>query len=196
MKLLIVSDIPDKKYWDFYQPGDLDKFDLILSAGDLPPQYLSFLVTLARCPVFYVHGNHDDCYRDTPPEGCVCIDGKIVEFNGIRILGLGGSARYKQGVNQYTEKEMSKRIHGMRRKITRMGGFDILITHSPAVGLGDGSDHVHRGFECFKNLLDEYRPRYHFFGHQHMNYGRPRARELQYGDTLLINVTKSYEIEV
>ena len=108
MKLLIVPDIPDTKYWEFYQPGDLDTFDLILSAGDLPPQYLSFLVTLARCPVFYVHGNHDDCYRDTPPEGCVCIDGKIVEFDGIRILGLGGSARYKQGVNQYTEKEMSK----------------------------------------------------------------------------------------
>ena len=80
MKLLVLSDELDKKYWDYYKDGDLDQFDLILSAGDLPPQYLSYIVTFARCPVFYIHGNHDDCYEERPPEGCICIDGKIVNY--------------------------------------------------------------------------------------------------------------------
>ena len=35
------------------------EYDLILSCGDLSARYLSFLVTMARCPLLYVHGNHD-----------------------------------------------------------------------------------------------------------------------------------------
>lgn len=196
MKILIVSDVPDKKYWDYFRPGDLDRFDLILSAGDLNPHYLSFLVTFARCPLFYVHGNHDDCYKDIPPEGCVCIDGDIVEYNGIRIMGLGGSMRYKPGVNQYTEEEMAKRIKKMKKKITKNKGFDILLTHSPSLGLGDGEDHVHKGFACFKTLIEQNAPAYHFYGHQHLNYGRGGVREMKYGNTVLINATKSIEIDV
>lgn len=196
MKVLVVSDVPDKKYWDYYKDGVLDSYDLILSAGDLPPQYLSFMVTFARCPVFYVHGNHDDCYADTPPDGCKCIDGDIINFKGVRIMGLGGSARYKPGENQYTEKEMTKRIKKMRRKLRKSRGFDILLTHSPSRGLGDGDDHVHQGFKCFIDLLEEYKPKYHFYGHQHLNYGQGLKRETKYNDTILINATKSVEVEV
>ena len=69
MKILAISDIESKAYWDFYRPGMLDEFDLILSAWDLDPAYLEFLVTMAKCPVFYVHGNHDGRYEQTPPGG-------------------------------------------------------------------------------------------------------------------------------
>lgn len=196
MKVLVVSDVPDKKYWDYYKDGDLDRFDLILSAGDLSPHYLSFLVTLANCPVFYVPGNHDDCYEDTPPEGCTCIDGKIVTFNGIRIMGLGGSRRYKPGKYQYTEQEMMKRIRRMRRTLKRNKGFDILLTHSPSRHLGDGDDIPHHGFWCFRTLLEKYNPRFHLYGHQHLNYGRGTSREMTYCNTTLINVTKSYELDI
>lgn len=195
MKLLVLSDEPDKKYWDYYKDGDLDKFDLILSAGDLPPQYLSYIVTFAKCPVIYVHGNHDDCYEDRPPEGCECVDGDIIECKGIRILGLGGSARYKPGINQYTEAEMQKRIKKMKRKIAKHKGFDILLTHSPAAGLGDGDDHVHKGFQCFRDLMEIHQPKYHFYGHQHLGYGGGGARKLQFGNTILLNATKSIEVD-
>ena len=33
--------------------------DAIISCGDLPASYLTFLVTMANRPLFYVHGNHD-----------------------------------------------------------------------------------------------------------------------------------------
>ena len=82
MKILCVSDEESPALWDHYVPGRLKEYDLILSAGDLNASYLSFLVTMARCPVFYVHGNHDTSYDHRPPEGCDCIGGYLVEYNG------------------------------------------------------------------------------------------------------------------
>ena len=79
MKILCVSDEESPFLWDHYVPGRLKDYDLILSAGDLKASYLSFLVTMARCPVFYVRGNHDASYDSKPPEGCDCIDDYVVE---------------------------------------------------------------------------------------------------------------------
>ena len=62
MKILAVSDVPSDQYYEYFKPGMLDEFDLILSCGDLRPEYLEFLVTMAHCSLVYVHGNHDDSY--------------------------------------------------------------------------------------------------------------------------------------
>ena len=47
MKILIVADEECASLWDYYVPGRLKEYDLILSAGDLKAAYLSF-VLLAR----------------------------------------------------------------------------------------------------------------------------------------------------
>ena len=78
MKILLLSDKEDAYLWDHYRPGRLDGIDLILSCGDLKAEYLSFLVTMGRAPVFYVHGNHDLRYLSEPPEGCDCVEDKLV----------------------------------------------------------------------------------------------------------------------
>ena len=107
MKILVVSDEESPALWDYYVPGRLDEYDLILSCGDLKASYLTFLVTMSRqARLFYVHGNHDEDYLNHPPEGCVCIDDQLVVYNGIRILGLGGCMRYHPGPFQYSEAEM------------------------------------------------------------------------------------------
>ena len=77
VKILTVSDEECAALWDNYVPGRLKEYDLILSCGDLSARYLSFLVTMARCPLLYVHGNHDTNYKQVPPEGCDCIDDHI-----------------------------------------------------------------------------------------------------------------------
>ena len=110
MKILAVSDRESPYYWDFFEQKKLDDIDLILSCGDLDPEYLSFLATFSRGPLLYVHGNHDGKYAELPPEGCICIDNKIYVHQGVRILGLGGSMRYCPGEYQYTEWEMKKRL--------------------------------------------------------------------------------------
>ena len=114
MKILVISDEECPALWEYYVPGRLDGFDLIISCGDLKADYLSFLVTMAKCPVLYVHGNHDGGYDHGPPEGCDCIDDKLLVYNGVRILGLGGCRKYHPGPYQYTEKEMRRRIRKLR----------------------------------------------------------------------------------
>ena len=82
MRILAVSDVESNYYYRFYSAGKLKGFDLILACGDLKPAYLEFLVTMAGCPLYYVHGNHDEGYS-REPEGCVCIDAEY---------GVSGSA--------------------------------------------------------------------------------------------------------
>ena len=196
MKILVVSDEESRKIWDFFEPGMLDKYDLILSCGDLSPRYLSFLVTMSHCDVLYVHGNHDDKYEMMPPEGCICIDGKLVECNGLRILGLGGSIRYREGVNMYTQKEMDRRVRKLWFPLWRKKGFDILLTHAPAEGLNDGPDYPHQGFSAFTKLLDKYEPSYFIHGHMHQSYGGKFKRLDRYQKTTVINGFKTYELDI
>ena len=166
MNILAVADKESKFYWDFYEPGKLENVDLILSCGDLKAEYLDFLTTFAKCPVLYVHGNHDTRYERRKPEGSSCIEDKISVPKGGRILGLGGSIQYNgEPPYQYTEFQMRARFMKLWLQIKLHGGFDILLTHSPALGLGDGADQVHRRFEIFTQLLMRYHPLYHLYVH-------------------------------
>lgn len=196
MKILTVSDEECKALWDYYTPGRLKDYDLIISCGDLKAEYLSFLVTMARCPVLYVHGNHDGRYAAAPPEGCDCIEDEVIVFNGIRILGLGGCRRYHPGPHQYSEREMRLRIRKLKGRIQTLGGVDIVVTHAPPLGLGDADDPAHWGFEALRGLLDEYHPRYLVHGHVHLNYGYNVPREITYHDTTIINATERYVLNI
>ncbi len=192
MKILLVADEPCKALWDYYDGERLKNIDLILSAGDLPPQYLSFLVTFANCPLLYIHGNHDGVYETHKPDGCIDIDGKVYNFQGVRIFGLGGSMLYNDGPHQYTEKGMAWRVKKAKLTLMRSKGFDILLTHAPIRGLNDQDDLPHRGFQVFDTLLDQYHPRYMVHGHVHMNYSYNVPRTIVHKNTTVINAFERY----
>lgn len=194
MKILVVSDKESPYLYDHFDKNKFNDIDLILSCGDLRPSYLSYLVTMINAPLLYVHGNHDDRYRETPPEGCQSIDGKLIDFNGIRILGIGGSRKYRVGIHQYSELQMTLRIANLFPKIKKHQGFDILLSHAPALGLGDGKDLVHTGFPQFNKLIEKFKPKYHFHGHQHLNYG-VNERVLFHNETKIINGYGYYLLE-
>ena len=196
MKILCVSDRESEYLWDYYQPGRLDGVDLVLSCGDLHSQYLSFLVTMRGCPLLYVHGNHDKTYDTRPPEGCLCIEDRLVTAGGLRILGLGGSVLYSGKPHQYTEREMAARIRRLRFALWRAGGVDIVVAHAPMAGYGDGEDYAHQGFSCFLDLVDKYRPRYFIHGHVHAEYVASLQRRRARGDTQIINAYERYILEI
>lgn len=187
MRILVIGDEESKSLWDFYEKSKLEGVDLIISCGDLDPRYLSFLVTLTNVPLLYVHGNHDGKYQDIPPEGCICIEDTVYVYRGIRILGLGGSMRYRPGPHQYTEKQMLSRVRRLRFQLFWHKGFDILVTHAPAYQLNDGRDLPHQGFQVFLRLMEKYRPKFFLHGHVHMSYGRQHKRYDKYRDTHVIN---------
>ena len=187
MRVLAVSDVESRYYYDYYTPGKLAGLDLIVACGDLRREYLEFLVTMANRPLLYVPGNHDDGFSAAPPEGCVCIDGRLHVHEGVRFLGLGGSYRYRQGTNMYTERQMARRIRRLWPSIRMHGGFDVLVTHAPARHVNDFDSLSHRGFECFGELLDRYHPQYFLHGHIHKNYGVSIPQKTVCGATAVIN---------
>lgn len=196
MKILAVSDEECSSLWDHYTPGKLSEYDLIISCGDLKADYLSFLVTMGRAPLLYVHGNHDEGYDIHPPEGCDCIDDCLVIYNGVKILGLGGCKRYHPGKYQYTESEMRRRIKRLRFTLWRAGGVDIVVTHAPPKGLGDRDDPAHLGFQSLVDLIDKYHPQYLLHGHVHLRYDFDSKREREYNHTKILNVSERCVLEL
>ena len=196
MKRLILADVESEWLWNYFEKEKLEGIDLILSCGDLKPQYLSFLASFTKAPVLYVRGNHDDCYEIDPPDGCICIEDSIYNFNGLRIMGLGGSIKYNNGKNQYTQNQMKKRVKRMWFKLMRNHGFDILLTHAPAAGFHEGDDRAHKGFDIFSELIDRYHPKFFIHGHVHKDYSRNFVRQDQIGDTTVINGYERFTLEI
>ena len=153
MRVLAISDEPAPRFYEYYRDGVLADYDLILSCGDLKRNYLEFLVTMARCPLLYVHGNHDESFDTRPPEGCVCVDGQVYVYKGVRILGLGGSHKYRDGSHLYTQSQMDKRLRKLWLPLKKAGGVDVLLTHAPAAGLGDLDSLAHQGFRTFNTII-------------------------------------------
>lgn len=196
--------------------------DLIVACGDLPFDYLEYLVTMLNVPLLFVPGNHDPDLKTKPggidpedftrpfsfsrmrrepagPAGCINADARVFDSAGLRIAGLGGSMRYKPGPNQYTERQMRRRSLWLEARVAWRRArdrkpVDVLATHAPSLGVGDGDDPPHRGFACFHHLVRTLSPRVHIHGHVHP-YGRvvPRHR---IGNTEVVNVVGHTIIEV
>ena len=195
MKILALADEPCRALWDYDPKERLAGVDLILSCGDLPVAYLEYLANFTAVPILYVHGNHDSERQE--PGGCICVDDRVYVYNGLRIVGLGGCIRYNlQESYQYTEREMQHRIARLRWPLRRAGGFDLLLAHSPALGLNDGTDPAHRGFACFNTLLDSYSPAWFIHGHVHLRYDCRLPRVCTRGATTVINASERYQFEI
>ncbi len=166
--------------------------DFLISAGDLKKEYLEYIVTLTNKPLFYIHGNHDKKLLEDPPEGCICIDDDLITYQGIRILGLGGSFLYNGEGIQFTEVQMERKIARLKLKILKAKGVDIVVTHAPIKGYGELEDYAHQGFECFNKLLEDLKPRFWFYGHVHTSYGSAIKRIHTRNKTMIVNVSGRY----
>lgn len=207
-RALVVADEVDEALWcDVARAGEVD---LLLSAGDLPVDYLEFLVDALERPAVLVPGNHDadlggytrraglwlrDGFpaRWPGPRGWINADGGVVEAAGVRIAGLGGSIRYSDGPNQWTEGQQSRRARKLLRR-ARGGHVDVLLTHSPPRGVGDRDDPPHRGFECLHDVVRRLQPEWLLHGHIHP-YGE-RTPSSRIGQTTIRNVVGTHLIDL
>ena len=120
----------------------------------------------------------------------------MVEYQGLRILGLGGSHRYNGGPHQYTQKEMRQRLQRTRLQQKKAGGVDILLTHAPARGFGDGEDPCHEGFDCFREFLTAKKPRVFIHGHVHPDGVKRTPRKMIIENTMIINAYERYLLDL
>ena len=192
MKILIVSDVENRYLYDNFNKENFKDIELIISCGDLKRHYLEFLVTMLNVPLLYVPGNHDDAYDKDPPIGCIDIDMKGFHYKGVYFAGIGGARRYKQGVYQYTDFQMSLRTRKMKKHFKKA---DVVVTHAPPLGIGDRDSFVHKGFKCFLDAMDKYQFKYLIHGHNHLNYDRA-GRVKTHGTTQVINAYDYYVLEI
>ena len=188
--------------------------DVVVSCGDLPFDYLEYIVGRLDVPLVYVLGNHDPELRSTVPtwtpvrteapmlgpQGCDNADGRVVAAMGLRIAGLGGSMRYRPGgPHQYSDAEMRWRALTLEVRIKLNPSpaarrVDVLITHAPPLGWGARDDLAHRGFASFVRLVRVLKPKVLIHGHVHP-YGRSEPQRAL-GNTQIINAVPSRLIEI
>jgi Icc-related predicted phosphoesterase len=193
LKILTVSDVIDKELTRKVEDKTLEPVDLIISCGDLAPEYLSFLRDRLDAPLYYVKGNHDIRYTWENPIGCENIHERVVSFGSLNILGLEGSIWYNGGPNQYTDAMMKKMIFWMWFSIWRKGPIHMVVTHAPPRHIHDREDRCHMGFESFNSLIKKLSPDYFVHGHIHQEFENPKDRITKVHNTQVIN-TCGYNI--
>lgn len=219
MRILCVSDQIDPLV---YSASIKDRFggaDVVLSAGDLPMEYLGFIVSTLNKPLLFVFGNHNlkelayfkpsfderlihrdfNFESDSTSSGAVHIGTKVKREGGVIIAGLGGSLKYNNGRNQFTDFQMTMQIAALFPRLlwNRIfhGRFlDILLTHAPPAGIHDKDDPCHRGFACFLWFMRLFKPRYLIHGHIHL-YDLNDVRTTKYDQTLVVNAYSHYLID-
>jgi hypothetical protein len=100
MKILAVSDQVVDRMYELVPQGHFSGATMVLACGDLPYEYLEYLVTLMNVPVFYVPGNHDPAYRADVSEahaaGCTNLDLRSACYKEVLLAGFGG-IRHRPG---------------------------------------------------------------------------------------------------
>ncbi len=206
VRILAVSDHVENLV---YSPNIRERFnqvDLVIACGDLPPNYLEYIVSTLNVPVFGVRGNHDHGrafaeipYRTLGP-GTEDIHGRVVESHGLLIAGLEGSREYNHGPHQYSEFGMRLQIARLIPRLLlnklRYGRYlDILVTHAPPQGIHDQEDRCHQGFAAFRDFIARFQPRYLIHGHIHL-YDRQTITRTEVENTIVLNAYGHRELTV
>ncbi len=218
MKFLCVSDQIDPYLYSASVKERFGDVDAVLSAGDLPDEYLDFLVSALNKPVYFVFGNHNlksfNFYHNTRQcskadyrlahenfqgTGATYIGCKCIRTDNVLIAGVSGSLRYNGGMSQYTELQMTAQLCRLIPSLLfnriRYGRFlDILVTHAAPFGIHDKEDPCHRGFKCFLRFIRWFKPKFLIHGHIHL-YDLQDKRVSRCGPTTVINAYGHYLIE-
>lgn len=203
MRILAISDKVEPFLYGASLPEYASGVEAVVSCGDLPFEYLEYVVTFSGVPLYYVRGNHDPDENAKSPEGCVPLDGRVVEAgSGLVLAGLSGSRWYSGGPNQRTERAMRRRAWSLSARIKLRGLLGggrpgVFVSHAPPLGLGDREDRAHKGFEPFLALIDRHEPEQWLHGHVHLYGPREREnRETRRGGTRVVNVYGHRVLEV
>jgi uncharacterized protein len=222
VKILCVADHVDPLVYSAAVRERFADVDLVLSAGDLPMEYLGYISASLNKPILFVFGNHHlkhlsrfrrwglhhdpgrfDMTAESPFSnyfGAMYIGSRVVRVKGLIIGGLGGCRRYNRGENQFTELQMLGRMIRMIpalvwHRVFHGRWIDILLTHASPYGINDRPDPTHVGFRVFHWFLRTFRPRYQLHGHVHL-YDLNANREARHAETRIINVYDHYVLEI
>src|SRR5687768_11094892 len=199
IRILAVSDEPDPTLDSAVTRERIGAVDMVIGAGDLEPDYLSFITDAFDAPLRYIRGNHDvgsawsATRRTLLPEPMP--DGRVVEENGLRLLGFSGSPIYSEGEMQVSALGMWARVIRSSSAAQRAKPV-LMVTHAPPRDLNDDDDRAHRGFTAFRWLVDRVGPPLWLHGHTALVRRGIDDRCARHNGTVFYNCTGATLIEL
>jgi len=222
-KILCISDQIDPVIYSKNIKNKYGDVDFIISAGDLPIEYLDFVQTSLDKPLYFVFGSHHlKALTHYHPEMAekqkegevnifskgnsrksnkgIYIGFKSCKYENIIIAGISGAKKHNDGKNQFTEKQMKRKLSKMIPALflnkLRYGRYlDILVTHSPPFINGEKDENKQECFECFTKFINFFKPKYLVHGQVHI-YDPQQSRSSKYRQTEVINAYSRQILEV
>lgn len=175
--LLVIADTHGTLDEDEFRQYMANKqYDICIMLGD---HYNRDIDIILRCvdksKIYGIKGNHDYDYLgdyDIPN-----INGNIIEINGIKILGMEGSFKYKPvDFPSFTQEDSITFLEGKSK-------VDILVTHDKKFDYEKLKDPAHQGLIGITNYIFKNKIPIHIHGHIHESYTKK-----------MINGTTEYSI--
>ncbi len=161
--ILVIVDCHHLKEEEIIKVKDL-QYDVCLLLGDISGTYLDMILKYVPIEKTYgILGNHDE-YGLLESRNISNIHSKMIDVNGVKILGFEGSSRYKDGnIPMYSQKESIKIL-----KKCEMA--DILVSHdSPYKLYSKANDMAHCGLKGITKYLKKNKIYLNIHGHHHIN---------------------------
>ncbi len=178
MIILVFSDVHDDR--EVVKRLKDEKADLVIFAGDAGSKEMVDLIaeTLGE-RLLMVPGNNE--LPDWIPEE-VSVHGRVVERNGLRIGGLGGSLKTPFGTIFEWDEDYARSV------LSSLGSVDILVSHTPPAGtvLARTRSGEDIGSYAVREYIEENKPSLVITGHVHERGGISIAL----GKTVIVNPGK------
>lgn len=197
MEIIFISDThtKHKMFTPYLQRGG----DIIVCCGDITgmggvEELRKFAAWYGALPFTHkllVAGNHDFILEQTPSlarrilknTGIIYLENKETVIDGLKFYGSPVSSHFN---NWAFNKKHGLEIKQYWDKIPL--DTDILITHSPPLGILDGnSEGLHLGCDMLRDTVRNIKPTIHAFGHIHEGYGTLSKDGTYYINAALLN---------
>jgi uncharacterized protein len=199
IRILAISDEPDRSLDSAGTRAGLGKVDLIIGAGDLQPEYLSFITDAFCAPLRYVRGNHDvgSAWAHTEPALLPepMPDATVVDEAGLHLIGFSGSPTYSgRGLEISGHGMWAKALMAWLRAARARPV--LVVSHAPPRDMNDADDPAHRGFTAFRWLTSWLEPPLWLHGHTALVRRGLDQRSVRHNGTLFYNCTGATLIEL
>jgi uncharacterized protein len=199
IRILAVSDEPDPSLDSAATRRALGTIDLIIGAGDLQPEYLSFVGDAFGAPMHYVRGNHDvgaawahtrDALLPEPMP-----DARPITEAGLHLIGFSGSPTYSgRGLEVAATSMWRKALMAWLRSARARPV--LVVSHAPPRDVNDDDDLAHRGFTAFRWLMSRLEPPLWLHGHTALVRRGLDQRSVRSNGTLFYNCTGATLVEL
>ena len=165
LKLIVISDTHNDLIFDDFQEfiNKHNNYDICILLGDHSSSDIEkILKCVDKTKLYGILGNH---YRNYLKEYDInSLNGQIININGVSLLGIEGSYKYKEeGYPSFTQKESIDFLNDKPK-------VDILVSHDNRFDSSKIYDVAHQGLFGITYYLYKNKIPYHIHGHIHNSY--------------------------